>query len=167
MSQTEIGDLLNDKKLRNTGTFAFTRGYPDAPNPVLELKGAGVLGFPLSSRSIVALQDYGSDIRPDSSAPEVTSERVALADICSHREVDESKVYFVALAYCVPHNLTFWPVKVVFHNTGFITFVEKVCLDVRLTLGILVETKCRLSRILCQEQQKWYVPRRIVQVMHH
>ena len=43
-----------------TGTFAFKRTYPDAPNPILHIEGLGTVGLPLSSRDAAAIKARSS-----------------------------------------------------------------------------------------------------------
>jgi hypothetical protein len=39
-----------------SGSFSFSRGYNDAPNPLLSLSSLGTVGLPLSSREAPALR---------------------------------------------------------------------------------------------------------------
>ena len=38
------------------GTFSFYHGYPEAPNPMFNLTGAGSVGLPLSIRDAEAIR---------------------------------------------------------------------------------------------------------------
>lgn len=50
--------LTGDSEL--TGTFAFSRTYSDAPNPVLDVAGLGTIGLPLSVRDADAIKAQSS-----------------------------------------------------------------------------------------------------------
>lgn len=42
--------------LEFTGSFAFRRAYPAAPNPALSIAGLGTIGLPLSIRDAAAIK---------------------------------------------------------------------------------------------------------------
>ncbi|TCD68474.1 hypothetical protein EIP91_010649 [Steccherinum ochraceum] len=46
------------------GTFAFSKSFTDAPNPILRLKPVGVIGLPLSERDAEVLKSAGSSLPP-------------------------------------------------------------------------------------------------------
>ena len=53
------GDLekLFSKDLEFSGSFAFHRVYPEAPNPLLSIEGLGTVGLPLSDRDAKAIKE--------------------------------------------------------------------------------------------------------------
>lgn len=106
----EVEALLDHPRLWNTGTFSSTRAYSDSPNPVLELKGLGILGLPLSSRTAAALRAYGSDIHPNDRAMENAADLIVSTDTRLHRELEEGKVRYLSNMRSTYRTLTAWSV---------------------------------------------------------
>lgn len=57
--------------LECTSSFAFHRTYPDAPNPVLDIKGIGMIGLPLSLGDASAIKRQSSHASSDLDDPPV------------------------------------------------------------------------------------------------
>ncbi|KAK1228340.1 hypothetical protein PQX77_008593 [Marasmius sp. AFHP31] len=118
------------------GSFAFTKTYDDAPNPILCLKGLGTVGLPLSEREAKAV------IEKSIQAPFGKGERTIVdTEVRDTWEVDASKVQF--------------------QEPKWLSFMERVVQEVCQTLGVNFQAskpRAELYKLLVYETGSHFLP---------
>ncbi|EJD55226.1 hypothetical protein AURDEDRAFT_140854, partial [Auricularia subglabra TFB-10046 SS5] len=118
------------------GSFYFSRTYDDAPNPILRLAELDLIGLPLSQRDAAAI------IGKSEQAPFGKGERTVV-----DKEVRDT-----------------WQMdaqKVIFSNSAWPAFLERVVCDVCEALGVNREAskpRCELYKLLLYETGSHFLP---------
>jgi hypothetical protein len=112
------------------GSFAFSRTYNEAPNPVLHLDGAGNIGLPLSHREAKVVIEHCAQ------APFGKGEQTVVdKDVRDTWEIDSQKIRF--------------------DNPAWVAFMGRVSQDICTTLGVNFQAsqpRCELYKLLLYEK---------------
>ncbi|KAI0797102.1 hypothetical protein C8Q75DRAFT_226404 [Abortiporus biennis] len=113
------------KNAKASGSFAFSRVCPEAPNPILQVKDLGVIGLPLNPREAEVFKEKAQKIK------EVKPTGYILPIITTSWEIDSSKITIGSKN---------WPI-----------FMENVAKEVCQALGIDYDSsrpRCELFKLI-------------------
>ena len=143
--------------LEFTGTISFSRTYPTAPNPVLDVEGLGTVGLPLSSRDAGAIKACAEQA-PFGMADQTVVDKT----VRDTWEIDGYKVFF--LPFCSLGQALIKPPlllsQVNFMSAAWQPFFEGVIRDICQTLGVNIDAskpRCELYKLLLYETGSQYI----------
>lgn len=147
--QEEIEKALDSKNSGQTGSFSFRKGYPEAPNPILEISEVGAVGLPLSKRDADAIKQHAMQ------APFGKGERTVVdKTVRDTWEIDSARVS-ASLIDCKLYILICcYHVQVTFGHPQWAEFLTTVVKEVCETLGVNLSAskpKVELHKLLLYE----------------
>lgn len=131
------------------GAFSFSKAYPDAPNPALQLSDTGVVGLPLNSREAEIIKSQCA------LAPFGQGERTLVdKTVRDTWETPANKVSSWLVVPCkfIAHGECLY--KVTFGSPHWDSFLARVVKDVCHALGVNFEAsapRCELYKMLLYE----------------
>ncbi|KAI1793098.1 hypothetical protein LXA43DRAFT_1127543, partial [Ganoderma leucocontextum] len=131
----ELGDIL-EGGLEFTGAISFSRTYPTAPNPVLDIEGLGTVGLPLGPRDAAAIKACAEQA-PFGMADQTVVDKT----VRDTWEIDGHKIHFA--------------------NAAWKPFLEGAVRDVCQVLGVNFDAskpRCELYKLLLYETGSHFLP---------